>query len=42
MLLVIVKSACKMLNSSPPTPTAIMMIIAGSIRLVITRNSSSR
>ena len=42
MLLVMVKSACKILNSNPPTPTAMIMIIAGSIRLVITRNSSSR
>src|SRR5687768_17530873 len=38
MLLVMANIADRMLNSKPPTPTAITMIMAGSIRLVITRN----
>ena len=37
----IANSACKMLNNNPPTPTAMKIIIAGSIRFVITRSSCS-
>src|SRR5688500_4699760 len=33
MLLVMANMADKMLNNNPPTPTAMMMIITGSMRL---------
>ena len=37
-LLVILNIADRTLNNKKPTPTAIVMIMAGSIRFVITRN----